>query len=57
MRTQIMVSAELVYTIITLVFLYCRNGVVRFESVMKLRNKLEDLGKLTGINEDEKGEY
>ena len=32
-----------------------RNGVVRFESVMQLRNKLEELGKMKGINQDEKG--
>ena len=32
-----------------------RNGVVRHESVMKLRNKLEELGKMKGVNQDEKG--
>ena len=32
-----------------------RNGAVRFESVMRLRNKLEELGKMTGIAQDEKG--
>ena len=32
-----------------------RNGVVRYESVMRLRNKLEELGKMKGVNQDEKG--
>ena len=32
-----------------------RNGVVRFESVMRLRNKLEELGKMEGVNTKEKG--
>ena len=32
-----------------------RNGIVRFESVMQLRNKLEELGKMKGIAQDEKG--
>lgn len=32
-----------------------RNGVVRYESVMMLRNKLEELGKMKGVNQDEKG--
>lgn len=32
-----------------------RNGIVRHESVMKLRNKLEELGKMKGVNQDEKG--
>jgi len=32
-----------------------RNGIVRHESVMKLRNKLEEFGKRKGINQDEKG--
>ena len=36
-------------------YLHCRNGVVRHESVMKLRNKLEELGKMKGVNQDEKG--
>jgi len=31
-----------------------RNGVVRYESVMQLRNKLEELGKMKGIAQDEK---
>ena len=34
-----------------------RNGVVRFESVMKMRNKLGELGKMEGITEKEKGYY
>ena len=33
----------------------CRNGVVRFESVMKLREQLDQLGKMQGIKQDEKG--
>ena len=32
-----------------------RNGVVRYESVMMLRNKLDELGKKKGVNQDEKG--
>lgn len=32
-----------------------RNGIVRHESVMQLRNKLEELGKMKGVNQDEKG--
>jgi len=32
-----------------------RNGVVRYESVMHMRNKLEELGKMKGVNQDEKG--
>ena len=32
-----------------------RHGAVRYESVMKLRNKLEELGKMKGVNQDEKG--
>ncbi|XP_064393273.1 ubiquitin carboxyl-terminal hydrolase CYLD-like isoform X2 [Halichondria panicea] len=31
-----------------------KNGVVRFESVMKMRNALEELGKMEGITEKEK---
>ena len=33
-----------------------RNGVVRFESVMELRRMIEDLGKMEGVQEKEKGE-
>ncbi len=33
----------------------CRHGVVRFESVMKLREKLDHLGQMKGITQDEKG--
>ena len=36
-------------------FILLRNGVVRYESVMLLRNKLEELGKMKGVNQDEKG--
>ena len=32
-----------------------RNGTVRYESVMRLRNKLEELGKMEGVNTKEKG--
>ena len=32
-----------------------RNGAVRFESVMRLRNKLDELGKMEGVNTAEKG--
>ena len=32
-----------------------RNGVVRYESVMRMRNALEVLGKMEGITEKEKG--
>ena len=37
----------------------CRNGVVRFESVMKLRNKLDEIWKMhmEGITVKEKGMY
>ena len=34
---------------------WCRNGAVRFESVMWLRNKLDELGKMEGVNTAEKG--
>ena len=34
---------------------YIRYGVVKFESVMRLRNKLEELGKMEGVNTKEKG--
>ena len=33
-----------------------RNGAVRFESVMRLRSKLEELGKMEGIKTAEKGQ-
>ena len=33
----------------------CRNGAVRFESVMWLRNKLDKLGKMEGVNTAENG--
>ncbi len=35
--------------------LFFRNGVVRFESVMKMRNALDELGKMEGITEKKKG--
>ena len=35
---------------------HSRNGAVRYESVMKLRNKLEELGKMEGVNTSEKGQ-
>ena len=34
---------------------YIRYGVVKFESVMALKNKLEELGKMDGVNAKEKG--
>ena len=33
-----------------------RNGAVRYESVMTLRNKLDELGKMEGVNTAEKGQ-
>lgn len=33
-----------------------RNGVVRHESVMRLRNKLKKLRKMKGVNQDKEGE-
>ena len=33
-----------------------RNGVVRFESVIKMRDKLEKDGIRKGVNRDEKGD-
>lgn len=38
-----------------MIVFYLRNGAVRHESVMRLRNKLEQLGKMKGVNQDEKG--
>ena len=32
-----------------------RNGAVRYESVMRLRNKLDELGKMEGVSTAEKG--
>ena len=32
-----------------------RNGIVRYESVMALRNKLDELGEMEGIAHAEKG--
>ena len=32
-----------------------RNGVVKFECVMKLKEQLDKLGKMKGITQDEKG--
>ena len=34
---------------------HTRNGAVRFESVMRLRNKLDELGKMEGVSTAEKG--
>ena len=34
----------------------CRYGVVKFESVMMLREELEQFGKMSGITQDEKGQ-
>ena len=33
----------------------CRNGAVRYESVMRLRMKLDELGKMEGVTTSEKG--
>ena len=35
-------------------FIY-RFGIARFESIMELRNELENLGRMKGANKDEKG--
>ena len=32
-----------------------RNGVVRYESVMRLRDKLEELAKMKGVHANERG--
>ena len=34
-----------------------RNGVVKYECVMKLREQLDQLGKMKGITQDEKGMF
>lgn len=34
---------------------YLRNGAVRYESVMKLREQLDKLGRMKGVAQDEKG--
>lgn len=41
-------------SVVKLLFYY-RNGVVKYESVMRLRKKLEMFKKMKGITEDEKG--
>lgn len=43
------------YSVQCLCWLY-RNGIVRYESVMSLRNKLDELGKMEGIAHAEKGQ-
>ena len=35
---------------------HCRNGVVKYECVMRLREQLDQLGQMKGITQDEKGE-
>ena len=35
--------------------LVCRYGLARHESVMELRNSLEEFGRMKGANKDEKG--
>ena len=35
----------------------CRYGTARHESIMGLRNKLEEYGKMKGANKDEKGKH
>ena len=37
------------------VFFLCRNGVVRYESVMRLRMKLDELRKMKGVTTAVKG--
>ena len=37
-------------------FLVFRNGIVRYESVMALRTKLDELGEMEGIAHAEKGQ-
>ena len=37
------------------IILHTRNGAVKFESVMRLRNKLDELGKMEGVSTAEKG--
>ncbi len=48
------------YYIIIIIFELCdstlRHGVVRQESVMELRQRIEELGKMEGVQEKEKGE-
>lgn len=39
------------------IWFFIRNGVVKFESVMKLRDHLDQLGKMEGIAQDEKGMF
>ena len=37
-------------------FFCSRNGVVRMESMMKMRDKLEKIGMMKRVNQDEKGD-
>ena len=39
----------------TLHFMHCSFGAARCESVMKLRERLDDLGKMMGITNEVKG--
>ena len=39
-----------------IIVVVCRYGVVKFESVMMLREELEQFGKMSGITQDEKGQ-
>lgn len=48
------VSGMFVVTVWNTIVFY-RNGVVKYESVMKLRDHLDQLGKMQGITQDEKG--
>ena len=59
---MLLLCVSVVYIIHYSLLLYvctclCRNGVVRYESVMMLRNKLDELWKMEGITEKEKGMY
>jgi hypothetical protein len=44
-----------IFNVVEVNFSHYRNGVVRYESVMALRTKLDDLGKMEGIAHAEKG--
>ncbi len=48
-------SSDIYYTSYKIYVVLYRHGVVKFESVMKLREKLDHLGQMKGIPQDEKG--
>ena len=37
-------------------FLICRNGLVRCECIVRLRTKLDELGRVKGVHRDKQGE-